>query len=239
MKNLIRILMITLLSLIVFNTYAQQGGFKFGLNMANINLKEADGLMDTGSETLIAPRLGFIFDTPVHEDIFIQTGIFVTASGCSFDSERPEEGEDNTIDWVESREKFILLYLELPVNAGYKYEVNDDVSLFGMLGPVFRFMPYSTLAFKTDGDWDNEVTHMGEGDDKMEMFNKFDFALNLEVGAQVDRFQFSLFYSPSFTNVFNDEMFGPDASWKNYNFGLNIGILFGNTDGGNNRRYRR
>lgn len=210
-----------------------------GLNMANASLKDGDSTAVEDNKILFAPRIGFTFETPVHENIFIQTGIFVTASGYSFDSKRYIDGEDFTVEEVDSKEKFVLLYLELPVHAGYKYELSDNASVFGMLGPVFRFMPYSTLAFKIDGEWDNEVTHFGEGDDKIEMFNKFDMGLNIEAGIQVDRVQFSLFYNPCFINIFNDELMGPDAKWKNYNFGINFAVLFGNVEQGGSRGYGR
>jgi len=44
-----------------------------------------------------------------------------------------------------------------------------------------------------------------------------------------DRFKFSLYYMPSFSNILNDEILpdGSDAQWKNYSFGLNVAVLFG------------
>lgn len=227
MKSLTKILVIAILSIMVFNGHAQNAGFKFGLNMANANLKNADGTSETDNKLLFAPRIGFTFETPVYNEVFIQTGLFVTASGYTYESERIPDPYENPEVSIESTEKFILLYLELPVNVGYKYALNDQTSLFGMVGPVFRYLTYSTLAFKIDGEWDNEETHLGEGDDKIELFDNFDFGLNIEIGAQIDRYQFSMFYSPSFTNIANEDLAGTDASWKNYCFGLNVGILFG------------
>ncbi|MEN8224261.1 MAG: outer membrane beta-barrel protein [Bacteroidota bacterium] len=240
MKNLTKILMIALFSIIVSGAFAQNGGFKFGLNMANANQKVGDEKLDIENQLLFAPRLGFIFEMPVHENIFMQTGIFGTASGYSYDSQRDVDDDILEVEWADSREKYVLVYFELPVNFGYKHELNDDVSLFGMMGPVFRYMPYSTLAYKIDGEWDNEVTHFGEGDNKIEFFNKFDMGLNIEAGAQVDRYQFTLFYSPSFTNIVNEEadMLDLGMKWKNYSFGLNIAILFGDVSGGGSG-YRR
>ena len=61
------------------------------------------------------------------------------------------------------------------------------------------------------------------------MFKTFDIALNIEAGVQYDRFKFSLYYKPSFSNIFSDEFIGEDSDvhWKNYSFGVNVAVLFG------------
>jgi len=223
MKSFVKILIVALLTVIVFNAQAQHGGFKIGLNMSNATLKEDGVKVDEDQSLLFSPRVGFYYDGPIYENIFMQTGLYGTVSGFTSKYSETEEGET-----FEITEKYILLYLEIPVSFGYKYPINDKTSVFGMFGPVFRFLPYSTLAYKIDdSDWDNDATHVGEEGDKIEWFKKFDLSLNIEVGVQYDRFQFSFFYNPSMLDILNDDFMGPEATWKNYCFGVNVGILFG------------
>lgn len=222
MKFLPKIILIAFLSLMVFEMQAQHGGFKFGLAMANAKLKtfDADSL-DVDNKILYAPKVGFIFDTPLYEGLFLQTGVFTTVSGFRFDDVREE---------LESKEYFVLLYLEMPLDFGYRHQLNDNLQVMGMVGPVFRYLTYSTLAYKVDGEWDNELTHIGEGSDKVEFFDNFDFNLNIEAGVQYKRYQFTLYYNPGFTNIYNEDFAGEKAEWKNNSFGVNIGILFGQVD---------
>jgi len=194
--------------------------------MANANLKGGDVEAPTvDNKLLIAPKLGFIFDTQLYEGIFLQTGIFSSISGYRFDDIR----WDDEVPY-DSKEVVFLWYLEFPLNIGYKHQLNDNLHIMGMTGPVFRYLTYSTIAFKVENDWDNEPTHIGEGSDKIEFFNNFDFGLNIEAGVQFKRYQFTFYYTPGFTNIYNDDFVGDVASWKNYSFGFNIAILFGKVE---------
>lgn len=223
MKSLVKILAVALLTLIVYGTQAQHGGFKIGLNMSNATIKDDGKKVDQDQSLLYSPRVGFYYDGPIYENVFMQTGLYGSISG--FTSKYKETEEEETFDVTE---KMIMIYIEIPVSFGYKYPINEKTSVFGMFGPVFRFLPYSTLAYKiNDSDWDNDPTHEEEGSDKVEWFKKFDLALNIEVGVQYDRFQFSFFYNPSMLDVLNDDFMGAESTWKNYCFGFNVGILFG------------
>ena len=233
MKNLLKILIIAFLSIIVFEAHAQHGGFKFGLSMANANLKGADDTAPTiDNKLLIAPKVGFIFDTPLYEGLFLQTGIFTAISGFRYDTTRFVE-DDNVEIEVNSKEMPFLLYLEFPLDIGYRHQINDNLLAMVMAGPVFRYLTYSTFAYKTGNDWDNEPTHDGEDHNKIEFFDNFEIGLNIEAGVQFKRYQFTMYYNPGFTNIYSKDykdIEGDDIEWKNYSFGLNIAILFGSMD---------
>ena len=229
MKNLVKIFIIAFLSIIVFEASAQHGGFKFGLSMANANLKGGDVTSPTiDNKLLIAPKVGFIFDTPLYEGLFLQTGIFTAVSGFRYDDTRDVE-DNNGLIAVDSKEMLFLLYLEFPLDFGYRHQLNDNLQVMVMAGPVFRYLTYSTIAYKTGNDWDNEPTHVGEDHNKIEFFDNFEIGLNIEAGVQFKRYQFTLYYNPGFTNIYNKD-FTTEAEWKNYSFGLNIAILFGSMD---------
>ena len=242
MKRLLQITLIAFLSLIIFETQAQKAGFKIGLNMANATLKDADSTVSSDDKKILfAPRIGFTFEIPIQENLFIQTGIATTISGFRFKNERAKGDIINgTFEIVETKDMFVLWYLELPVNLGVKFELDKNIHFIGMAGPVFRYMLYSTIAYKMDGEWDNEPTNVDNGSEKIKFFSNFDIGLNIEAGIQVDRFQFTLYYNPCFSNVWNEDFTGDsDVKWKNYNFGINIGIQFGQVDKGRRGGYRR
>ena len=143
MKSFVKILFVALLSVMVLGVQAQHGGFKIGLNMSNATLKGDFAKIIEDPSLLFSPRVGFYYDGPIYENVFMQTGLYGTVSGLTSKYQETEEGE--TFDVTE---KYILLYLELPVNFGYRYPINDKTSIFGMFGPVFRFLPYSASSKK-------------------------------------------------------------------------------------------
>jgi hypothetical protein len=228
MKNFIQVLIIAFFAIIVFNVNGQNVGFKIGSDWSNANLKHGDTASSLDKQYLIAPKIGVIFETPIYNGIFLQTGLMVSLSGFRFDDKRTIDDSDGNPVIVDSKERPILLYLDLPVNFGYKHPVSDRLSVFGMVGPVFRYLTYSTWTYLVDGEWDNESTKIEDAEGKEEnLFNSFDIGLNVEAGVQFDRFQFGLYYAPSFSNIYNEDVAGKDASWKNYSFGVTFSALLG------------
>jgi len=228
MRIITRLLIIALFSVIVMDASGQNVGFKVASSWTNAKLSPDDPDMDKKYQ--VAPKLGFIFETPIYNGLFLQTGIYASLSGFRYKDTVSFTNEEGNTYSVESKNKYILLYLDLPVNFGYKHAVSDKLSIFGMAGPVFRYLTYSTFAYQINGEWDNESTSLGDGDDKIEYFKKFDIGLNIEAGVQFDRFEFSLYYMPSFSNIMTDdiqELSEDGASWKNHSFGVGFAVLLG------------
>ncbi|RLD35379.1 MAG: hypothetical protein DRI83_06870, partial [Bacteroidetes bacterium] len=204
MRTLTRIFIIALFSIIIMDASGQNVGFKVASSWTNAKLTPSDDGLDRKAQ--VAPKLGFIFEMPVYKGLFLQTGLYASLSGYRYkDTVSFTNDEGSTYD-IESKNKYILLYLDLPVNFGYKHEIGDNLNVFGMLGPVFRYLTYSTHAFQINGEWDNESTSFGEGDNKKELFKDFDIGLNIEAGVQFDRFEFSIYYMPCFSNIYSDDV---------------------------------
>jgi hypothetical protein len=229
MRNFTRLMLIAFFSIVFMNVSGQNVGIKFGSVWSKANLKYDVAADEPDQQFLILPQLGVIFETPIYNGLFLQTGIMASVNGYRYDSKRMVEDESGNPVEVDSKERPILLYLSLPVDIGYKFMTGDKLGIFGMVGPVFRYLAYSTHTFKVNGEWDNESTDVEIGGEKKSMFKSFDFALNIEAGVQYDRWKFSLYYNPSFSNIFNDDIIpdGSDAQWKNYSFGVNVAVFFG------------
>lgn len=231
MRKISRLLLLAMFSFMMMNVSGQHVGIKFGSVWSKANLKYDVEETQPDQQFLISPQLGVIFETPLYKGLFLQTGLMVSLNGYRYDSERTYMDDTTTIT-VSSKERPILLYLSLPVNFGYKHSISDELGIFGIVGPEFRYLAYDTHSFKVNGEWDNESTDIEIDGEMKPMFKSFDFALNIEAGVQYDRWKFSLYYKPGFTNIFNDDVIpdGSNAQWKNYSFGLNVAVLFGPMD---------
>lgn len=215
----------------------QKVGFQMGLNFSNWN-PSVDSIEFPEQKPLISPSLGILVEIPVNEGFFISSGVFTRVKGIRFESVRPVgDVIGNDYEMKETNEFLVLWYLNLPVNFGYKFELDNGLKLYGKTGPTFDFGIYSTNLYRYDSEWDNQKTKFGEPDlesDAIMFFNKFDFGWNIEAGLQVSRFQFSLFYNPGFTEVFNadDDIEEDLPNMKNYVYGFKTAILFGQMDNG-------
>lgn len=226
MKKRLIVAFLSALVLGSFSLMAQSGGIKVGVHFANMSVKPSSAAdLIKNQRSLISPRFGFIYEMPVYQGVFFQTGINVSAKGYKFDSNRTIDGKK-----FDSQEYNLISYVDLPLQFGYKFDVGV-VKLFGMTGPVFNYAVYTTNLYKADGEYDND--HQSVGTSTGDNFKPFDFNWNIEGGLQYSHFQFSLFYSYGFSNVQNkpDQPAFNDLSMKNSLFGLNIAILFGNIEG--------
>ncbi len=240
MKKLLFLFVVAAISMGSMSVYAQSGGIKVGMNFANMAI-EPSSLDEETRKLLFSPRFGFIFEMPVYEGVFFQTGINTSAKGFKWEGTRMlETGYSNghpTYTEYESVEYNLIWYVDLPIQFGYKFDLGA-VKPFVMTGPVFNYGVYTTNLYKANGEYDNDHLTIGTAD--TDDYLPFDFNWNIEGGVQWSRLQFTLFYSHGFSNVLNipDGATGDyaDASMKNRVFGFNIAVLFGNQGNDSRRR---
>lgn len=231
MKKTIILAVVMIISSQLNMAFSQvKGGFKMGCDFSNIswynNTWEIDknDLLET--KRLITPRLGFILQVGIVDNLFIQTGVFGTSKGFRYDGVRNISEKD-----YDSKEYQIMLTLDIPVNVGYKLDL-DAVKIFGMLGPNLSYGMYATELYKADGEYDN--VHQTVGNEITDTFKPINFGLNIEAGVEVDRFQFSGFYTLGFSQLSPTNMDDIKANV----FGITAAILFGKVDGGKKGYYR-
>lgn len=98
-------------------------------------------------------------------------------------------------------------YLDIPVHAGYKYAINEQVGIFGEFGPYFGI----GLFGKTDGE---DV--FGDGG-----FKRFDFGLGLRAGLEFNKkVPVSIGYDFGVLDV------ADELSAKNRNLTISVGYKF-------------
>ncbi len=224
MKKLTIIAIIAILTCSVSITNAQvkvNGGFKLGSDFSNIKMTyDGDSYNDEiDSKRLISPRLGFFVDVEFFEGIFVQTGVFGASKGFRYDSKRMIGGKEYS-----SKEYQLLMGIDIPLNFGYKFDLGA-VKIFGMVGPQLTYNMYSTLLYKADDEYDNDKQTIGTKE-FIDTFKPMNFAVNIEGGVELDRFQFSLFYTQGLSNLSNIS----DTEFKTNVFGVTAAVLFGRVD---------
>ncbi len=195
-----------------------KGGFKLGADFSKLTMEDSDGDSELSDEAkrLISPRMGFIIEVPVNGFLFVQAGIFGAAKGWRLN------GEEMGIEYKNIQ---VIGTLDIPVNFGYKYDLGG-VKLFGMAGPVLSYNVYTTFLYKYgDDDWDND-NDFKIGTSDTDTFKPLNFGVNIEAGVELNRFQFSAFFSPGLSNFSNVE----GSKFKTNVFGLAAAIKFGSVD---------
>lgn len=92
--------------------------------------------------------------------------------------------------------KLNTIYFEVPINIGYKFEVNEKLSLLGGLGPYIAYGIYGK------SKWDDQVDYVFKQDDYMvdDMdYTPFDAGLGFRAGLELNKkIQVSLGWGFSF-----------------------------------------
>ncbi|MFK5857480.1 MAG: outer membrane beta-barrel protein [Bacteroidota bacterium] len=198
MKKNLLIAIVLIASISFGNLNAQvNGGFKMGVDLSNLRIYDDNNNAndDLDTKRLITPRLGFFLEVAVNDFLFAQVGLYGAAKGFRYKSTR-------TINGVvyDSKEYEIVASIDMPINFGYRHELGD-INLFIMAGPTLSYNTYATLLYKADDEWDND--HQTVGTDVTDFIKPFNFGANVEVGLEVNRFQFSTLYSYGFSNLAN------------------------------------
>lgn len=199
-------------------------GIKIGADFSTLQFRNNGTIMNDSAEFkgITSPRLGFFLEVPFTDEFFLNAGFEGAIKGYSFESVREKNNE-----WVSSQEKALLLAVNFPIMAGYKYDLGS-AKLFGMLGPVIGINTYATNLYKAGGKWDNSHMFIGEwtlesGESPMAYFKRMDMLVRLEAGIEVHRFQFSASYTQGLSDLQDIE----DGSVTSRIIGLNAAIKFG------------
>lgn len=224
MKKLLSITIIVLVSSIWTISNAQvRGGFKMGVDFSNLKVESwglnTNDVLD--SKVLISPRMGFILEIGIIDNLFVQTGLFGAIKGFRYDSERTISNKD-----YDSKEYQILGGIDFPINVGYKFDVGE-VKLFAMVGPVITYNIYATGLYKADNEWDND--HQYIGTEITDDFKPINMGLNIEGGVEFDRYQFTAFFTQGLTEL-STKSDTSIESIKSSVFGLTAAIKFGKVD---------
>ncbi len=109
----IQLALILLISVIFYNTEAQQYSIRGGFGLATISA--SGGQIDTKMSSIFRSHLGIIYEHPIQEKLFFQTGLIIEGKGVKETSNK--NNGNYTI-------KTKPLYLIVPI--GVKYFINNN-----------------------------------------------------------------------------------------------------------------
>ena len=125
MKNLSRVLVISFMTLFLYQANAQTFEIKGGLNLANVLDKENE--VNYSADYSLNPgfHFGLTVDLPLNDYLSFEPGLLFTTKGFKF------EGDDQT-------SKINLNYLDMPLTIKASRDFGG-LKLFGVLGPYVGF----------------------------------------------------------------------------------------------------
>ena len=114
-----------------------------------------------------------------------------------------------------------LNYLQLPINAAYKFDVGYGSKLFIFAGPYLGYGISTKVSSKSEGISISLDDFLKFGS-KEEEIKPLDFGVNVGLGYQYDKIFFKLQYNHGLSNMSNVD----DYSSKNMNVAVTVGYFF-------------
>jgi len=162
--------------LIVQIANAQRYGIKGGINFANIDFS-SDGLT-VSANSITGFHVGPIAEFDLAPNLYFNTGLLYSLKGTKIDLEIEGEG-------FKATDK--IHYLEIPLNAAYKYTLNDNTNLFVQAGPYLAYGLSGKEKAEVDGT--EEEGDLFEGEDAVK---RFDWGLGFGAGVEFGSVVFGL-----------------------------------------------
>jgi len=185
-------------------------GLTAGLNTSNI--RASSGNYSETGDYKAGFQVGVVADFGITEKFSIIPELLF--------SQRGTKGKDDSGELEDFNNASLTFnYLQLPINAAYKFDVGNDSKVFVFAGP---YIGYALSGKATLGNGSASISGdlpFGSGEDE---YKRLDAGVNIGVGYQYDKIFFKLQYNQGLTNIMNIT----GASVKNMNFAVSVGYYF-------------
>lgn len=143
---------------------------KAGMNIANMS---GDG---ESADAIMGYNVGIAFDRSIGTSgMFWGMGLQLATKGWKYSE------EDNET-------KLNAHKLEIPLNLGYKYQVNDDLAIDARVGGFANFDVFGKLKYKEDGE--EESVNIGDLDE----YDRFSAGIQFGVGVWYQKLNLNITY---------------------------------------------
>lgn len=143
---------------------------KAGMNIANMS---GDG---ESADAIMGYNVGIAFDRSIGTSgMFWGMGLQLATKGWKYGEEDYEE-------------KLNAHKLEIPLNLGYKYQVNDDLAIDARVGGFANFDVFGKLKYKEDGE--EESVNIGDLDE----YDRFSAGIQFGVGVWYQKLNLNITY---------------------------------------------
>lgn len=232
MKLLKKIILISLLLGMPPGSFAQTFGLKAGLNLTNMLWIFND---EDWSDDFYKMKTGFRFGTtvefPVYNIVSLETGLLLSNKGYRHSEEAiwiadPYDESLHYLEIVESRGKFDLYYLDIPLSVKVSFD-EGDVKIYGTFGPYIGIGLNGTNKFEVNRHGETEtreiVIRWGSGN--YDHFKRIDYGLLVGAGVEINSVRIGLSYAMGLENISPPAYF--DYKYTNRVSGISVGYKFG------------
>lgn len=209
-----------LFSLLVTTTFlnAQEAIVIGGLNFSNQSAKDNDNNYAKEDEyrTRLSMHFGILMDLALTDNFSIESGLLYNPKGYKIMVK--DDGYKATL-------KSKLQYLEVPILAKYKFDLNDDVSLYGVVGPALAYAIAGGFSFveKEDGEKFKDNGKLKFGTTSASDYKRLDLGLMIGAGINLKKIRAGIFYDQGLLNVAPHSINGYKI--KNRMFGVSVGYI--------------
>ncbi len=210
-------LMVAVMIAAISASFAQDFTFgaRVGMNVANIG-----GDIDPKMDSKISLKAGVVACFPLADNIYLEPGLLFSPKGAKY--------EYKDIKGDNIKNVYNLNYLEIPISAVYKFEVNSNFAVRGHVGPYVGVGMFGRYKREVNGSAKEK-----DGGDKKKAFSsekracnyqRFDTGLNLGAGIEFSICYLGVQYGLGFMN-FNSKN-NKDYKMRNNVLSVDFGINF-------------
>jgi hypothetical protein len=223
MKNITKLLLVVLVSLLSANSNAQIFRIIGGLNLSNMLIKND---LDTYSDDFkMNPgfHIGGTIEFPLSNRLSLGTGLLIDTKGFIV----KEEGQD----WYQ-KEKLNLYYLDIPIVLKVLHDFESGIKVYGVVGPYFGVGLVGKIKNEHEyqGQKDSDKEDVEWGNDEYEdFFKRFDSGLTFGGGVEIKAILIGISYD---LGLYNISPYSSANGFKMNNRVLrfSIGYRLGNTN---------
>lgn len=181
-----------------------------GMNVATLT----NNNLGWGSK--VGLNIGIMAEKPVLNSLSVKAGLFYTMKGA--------KGGRDTGYGATLRTTLDPGYLEIPVMASYRYQLNEQIRLQFDFGPYFAFGLHGEDVKKVSGGASSPTKTVYKLFGSDGQMNRFD--LGLRFGPEIvfnNKLRAGIAYEIGLTNAMSEEC---NSGIKNSNFMINVGYTF-------------
>lgn len=200
------------------SVFAQEWTLLGGINFSNQSAKDnsVNHAKIDEHKTRVSMHLGILFDIPVADNFSVETGLMYNPKGYKL------VANDGALTMIVKAKP---QYLELPILAKYKHSLNDNISLYGMIGPTIGFAIAGGFTYieKAHGQKAKDHGKLKFGTTSASDYKCLDFGLMIGTGVSFSKFRAGVFYQPGLINVAPHSLNGYKSRTRV--FGLSVGYI--------------
>jgi len=187
-----------------------------GLNFSNQSAKDnfVNHAREDEYKTRVSMHLGILFDIPITNNFSVESGLMYNPKGYKLVA---------TNGILTATLKSKPQYLELPILAKYQHSLNDNMGLYGMVGPVIGFAISGGFTYteKANGEKAKDHGKLKFGTTRESDYKRLDFGLMISTGVTFSKIRAGFFYQPGLINVAPHSLNGYKSRTRV--FGLSVG----------------